>query len=111
MVPELSAPLTLSCPTGPWTERRAGERRINSGKRKENLGSKMINEVVFSVGGQVINRYSGDYLLAQVQRDFSQDKKDLFDKMTGNATELNDPANFGGRVNVYPSAYNYDDTS
>lgn len=77
----------------------------------ENLGSKMISEVVFSVGGQVINRYSGDYILAQVQRDFSQDKKDLFDKMTGNVTELNDPANFGGRVNVYPSAYNYDDTT
>lgn len=78
----------------------------------ENLGSKMISEVVFSVGGQVLNRYSGDYILAQVQRDFSQDKKDLFDKMTGNVTELNDPANFGGRVNVYPSAYNSElDTS
>ncbi len=78
----------------------------------ENLGSKMISEVVFSVGGQVLNRYSGDYILAQVQRDFSQDKKELFDKMTGNVTELNDPANFGGRVNVYPSAYNSElDTS
>lgn len=75
----------------------------------ENLGSKMISEVVFSVGGQVINRYSGDYLLAQVQRDFTKDKKDLFDKMTGNVPELNDPANFGGRVNVYPSAYNSDE--
>ena len=78
----------------------------------ENLGSKMINEVVFSVGGQVINRYSGDFILAQVQRDFSKVKTDLFDKMTGNVPELNDPANFGGRVNVYPNAYNSEeDTS
>jgi hypothetical protein len=39
------------------------------------------------------------------QRDFSTEKKALFDKMTGNVPELNNPANSGSRVNSYPNAY------
>ena len=71
----------------------------------ENLGTQMIKEVTISIGGQVINRYSGRYLLAMVQRDFSDVKKQLYDEMTGNTPELNDPSNTGGRVNTYPNAY------
>ena len=71
----------------------------------DNLGSQMIEEVEIVVGGQTLNRYSGAYLLAMVQRDFSKDKKELYDKMTGNIPELNDPGNVGPRVNVYPNAY------
>ena len=71
----------------------------------DNLGSQMIKEVTISVGGQIINRYSGRYLLSMVQRDFSDVKKNLYDKMTGNVIELNDPANAQGRVNTYPNAY------
>ena len=75
----------------------------------DNLGTKMIQELVISVGGQTLNRYSGDHLLAMVQRDFSHTKKDLYDKMTGNVPELNDPGNSGSRINVYPNAYHTDD--
>jgi len=71
----------------------------------DNLGSQMIQEVEIVVGGQTLNRYSGAYLLAMVQRDFSTEKKALYDKMTGNVPELNDPGNVGPRVNVYPNAY------
>ena len=74
----------------------------------DNLGTQMIEEVEISVGGQTLNRYSGAYLLAMVQRDFTTVKKALYDKMTGNVAELNDPGNVGPRVNAYPNAYHTD---
>lgn len=71
----------------------------------DNLGTQMIEEVEIVVGGQTLNRYSGAYLLAMIQRDFTAEKKDLYDKMSGNVPELNDPGNVGSRVNAYPNAY------
>ena len=71
----------------------------------DNLGTQMIEEVEISVGGQTLNKYTAGYLLAMVQRDFTTDKKLLYDKMTGNVPDLVDPANANGRVNAYPSAY------
>ena len=32
----------------------------------ENLGTQMIQEIEISVGGQILNKYSGDYLLAML---------------------------------------------
>jgi hypothetical protein len=69
------------------------------------LGTNMISEILITCGSQTIQKYSGEYLRAMVERDFSAEKKDLFDKMTGNVVELYDPANAYGRVNAYPSAY------
>jgi len=40
-----------------------------------------------------------------VQRDFSADKKALFNEMTGNIPQLNNPGNYGARVNSYPNAF------
>ena len=71
----------------------------------DNLGTQMIEEVEIVVGGQTLNRYSGAYLLAMIQRDFTAEKKELYDKMSGNVPELNDPGNVGSRVNAYPNAY------
>lgn len=71
----------------------------------ENLGTQMIKEVVFSVGGQILQRMTGKYLLAQVQRDLNGTKRFLYDSMSGNTAELNDPGNFSGRKNTYPNVY------
>jgi len=71
----------------------------------ENLGTQMIKEVVFSVGGQILQRMTGKYLLALVQRDLNGTKRFLYDSMTGNTAEFNDPANFSGRKNTYPNVY------
>jgi hypothetical protein len=71
----------------------------------KNLGTQMIKEVRFSIGGQIIQRFSGDYLQNLVERDFEESKKQLYYNMTGNVPELNDPGNSGTRSNVYPSAY------
>ena len=70
-----------------------------------NLGSQMITEVRFTVGGQIIQRFSGNYLQNLVERDFNETKKHLYYNMTGHVAELNDPANSGTRTNVYPNAY------
>ena len=69
------------------------------------LGTNMISQVLITCGSQTIQQYSGEYLRAMVERDFSTEKKDLFDKMTGNVPELYDPANAYSRQNTYPSAY------
>ena len=71
----------------------------------ENLGAKMISKISITCGNYTLQEYSGDYLLASVQRDFTADKKDLFNQMTGNVLDINEPANSGSRVNSYPNAF------
>ena len=71
----------------------------------DNLGTQMIKEIIFSVGGQILQRVTGKYLLAQVQRDLNGTKQILHDTMSGNTAELNDPANFSGRKGTYPNVY------
>ena len=71
----------------------------------ENIGAQMISNISITCGGQTLQEFSGAYILAVVQRDYSSEKKALFDKMIGNVKELNDPGNSGARVNSYPNAY------
>ena len=70
-----------------------------------NLGTHMIREVTITCGSLTIQKYSGQYLGALVERDFTEEKKTLFYEMTGNKPELFDVANAYGRVNVYPSSF------
>jgi len=69
-----------------------------------NIGTNIIKEVVVSCGSLILQRYTGEYFGLMVERDFTSEKKDLFNKMSGNDPELYDPANSFGRSNVYPSA-------
>lgn len=69
------------------------------------IGTQIIQEIEIVCGAFTLQRYTGDYLAAMVERDFSSEKRDLFNKMTGNVPELYDPANAYGRVNCYPSTY------
>lgn len=71
----------------------------------ENLGAQIISKITITCGNQKLQEYSGQYLLASTQRDFPGTKLILFYDMIGNTPELNDPANFGARVNSYPNAY------
>ena len=70
-----------------------------------NLGTNMIKEISITCGSIVIQKYTGNYLQAMVERDFSSDKKDLFDRMTGNIPSLNNPAYYATRSGAYPSAF------
>ncbi len=57
----------------------------------KDLGTQMINEITISIGGQVIQQYSGEYIKCVVERDYSNEKKELFNKMTGNVEEMYNP--------------------
>jgi hypothetical protein len=71
----------------------------------ENIGAQMISKITITCGNQKLQEFSGAYLLSMVQRDYSTEKKALFNEMIGNVPELNDPANSGSRINSYPNAY------
>ena len=70
-----------------------------------NLGVKMISRVSITCGNQKLQEFSGDYLLAQVERDLNGTKRLLLNAMSGDTPEMNDPGNSGSRVNSYPNAF------
>ena len=70
----------------------------------ENLGSQLMKQVTLSAGGLIIQQFSGEYLMNMVNRDFSYEKKELFNEMTGNIKEMNDPAFAGKRKGLYPNS-------
>jgi hypothetical protein len=70
-----------------------------------NIGSLIIKEMMISSGGTTLQKFSGEYLMNAVDRDFTAEKKELFNRMTGNIPEINDPGNAYGRFNVYPNCY------
>ena len=70
----------------------------------KHLGTQMIQSIEVNVGGQTLQKYSGDYLTAMIERDFNKTKKDLIERMTGNIAEFNDPANAFNRQGRYPNA-------
>jgi len=76
----------------------------------EELGSHMIREVEIYSGGVTLARYPGEYISCLKERDLSDSKKELFNKMTGNIAELNDPGNANGNINVYPNSMYIDES-
>jgi hypothetical protein len=71
----------------------------------ENIGAQIISRITINCGNQKLQEYTGQYILASAQRDFSAEKLALFNEMIGQTSELNDPANYGARVNAYPNAF------
>jgi hypothetical protein len=69
------------------------------------IGTHMIKEIVISCGSVTLQKYGGDYIAAMVDRDFPTEKKTLFNQMSGNVTEFNEPSMAYGRSNSYPSAF------
>jgi len=67
----------------------------------ENLGAQIITRVAITCGNQLLQQYSGQYILASVLRDYSGRKRALFNKMIGSDPELFDPAGSGS----YPNAF------
>jgi hypothetical protein len=70
----------------------------------EKIGINMIKEITITCGSLTIQKYTGQYLDSMVERDFTDTKKELFNKMSGNIVELKDPANSDGRKDVYPNS-------
>ena len=79
-----------------------GSQQNNSGtwipyefKWIESLGALMISNITITCGNQTLQEFSGAYLKNMIERDLNQRKINLFNEMTGNTVEINDPANFG----------------
>lgn len=77
----------------------------------KNLGSQIIKNAHFYIGGVLIQKFSGEYLYNLIERDFDEGKKKEYYKMTGNIKELNDPANAFDRINTYPTAFRPNDNN
>lgn len=71
----------------------------------EYIGVQMIDAITVTCGNTTIQEITGDYMLNQVQRDLTSDKKSLFYKMIGHVPELYDPGNAGTRSNTYPNTF------
>jgi len=97
IVPPDSNPSTPNYTNGKWVPYEF--------KWIEYLGAQMISKIEITCGNQTLQEFSGAYLVAMAQRDFSAEKLALFQKMVGHVPELYDPANAGTRVNSYPNAY------
>jgi hypothetical protein len=70
----------------------------------DSIGAQMIKNIRIMSDDQVLQEFTGQYLYSMVERDFSTDKKNLFNEMIGNVSELNDPANYSNRNGSYPNA-------
>ena len=76
----------------------------------DDIGTNMIEEISIDVGGQNLQKFSGDYLTAKIKKDFPGDKVNLINEMIGNVSELNNPGAAGGqegffaRNGKYPNA-------
>lgn len=75
----------------------------------DELGTTMIEEVEIQVGGATITRYSGEYLSILNARDSTKPRRELWNKMTGNVPELNNPAMAEGRNGIYPTVIYLED--
>ena len=72
----------------------------------ENVGTSMIKQIRILIGTQLIQQYNGEYIRCMAERDFSEEKKKIFNEMVGNTNELNHPEIYGGnRNNTYPNTF------
>ena len=70
-----------------------------------NIGTSLIKTVKVMIGSQLIQEYPGEYIRSVVERDYSEDKKKMFDIMTGNISEIHSPEIYNSDfVNNYPNA-------
>lgn len=71
----------------------------------ENLGAQAIRNVQIFCGGQKLQEFSGQYLLASAERDYDYAQKQKFNDLIGHTSNMNDPGNSGRRENMYPTAF------
>jgi len=75
----------------------------------KNIGTQIIKEVTITIGGHIIQKFSGNYIQNVIERDYSETKKNLFNSMIGNIDELHSPEKYANRNNNYPNAYKISD--
>lgn len=87
----------------------------------ENLGEALIDNYYITIGGNLIDKQYGEFLHLQNNLNLTSDKRDSFNRMSGNIIEINNPELYGNNNNilsrvplryrigsVYPSYVPYD---
>lgn len=76
----------------------------------KDIGTNIIKEITIKIDGAIIQQYSGAYIKNVVERDYDSNKKDIFNKMTGNVPELHSPSitthssEFPNSYQIYPNS-------
>jgi len=70
----------------------------------ENLGVQILKSVRIYSNNNIIQEFTGQYLLNMVYRDFTEDQKNIFNRMIGNTNDLMNPKNYKNRNGNYPNA-------
>ncbi len=70
----------------------------------KNLGYNLIDHVELTMNGQVIQRFSGEWMKLYSYMTHDANKRAIIDQMVGNVPEMYDPANAYDRQNQYPNA-------
>lgn len=65
----------------------------------EHIGETIIDNYYISIAGNIIDKQYGEYLHIQNNLTFSSEKRDAFDRMTGNTIELNNPEKYALLIN------------
>lgn len=71
----------------------------------ENIGTSIIKTIQIYIGSQIVQEYTGEYIRTIVERDYTEDKKKMFDLMSGNIDELHSPENLKENFNNYPNTF------
>jgi len=69
----------------------------------KNIGTTIIKEINITIGGNIIDRQYGEWLNIWNELSLTNDKIEIYNKMTGNTLEFYDPANANNRNDIYPS--------
>ena len=75
----------------------------------KDLGAQMIKEISITIGGQLIQKYSGDFIKCMVERDYNAEQKELFNEMTGNIDKMHSPEK--AYFDTYFNKYTYPNTT
>lgn len=60
----------------------------------ENMGEAMIDNCYISIGGNIIDKQSGEYMHAYNYLSHGRDRRELYNKMTGNVNEISNPEQY-----------------
>jgi hypothetical protein len=67
----------------------------------ENLAEAMIDDIYITIGGNKIDRQNGEWIHIQNMLTYGHDKRDIYNKMTGNTIEFTNPEQYYFMQNYY----------
>ena len=82
----------VSVPVGVYDQTPRGSAQFNF-QWVRYLGAHIIQNAAFYVGGQKIQEFDSDYIIAKAHSDLDQDEFAKWQRLIGDVRELNDPAN------------------